>query len=264
VSIERPDRVSHYRILHELGRGGMGVVFKAHDEKLNRPVALKVLKPEFVGDEERRERFLREAHSAAAVTHPFIASIYDAGESDGALFISMEYVEGVTMRARIAKGPLPIPDAQRYATEIAEGLAKAHQSRLVHRDMKPDNVMVASDGHVKILDFGLAKLVEKRDEAATLSMTAASPELTVQGEILGTPAYMSPEQVRGESVDSRSDIFSFGVTLYELVIGKAAFRGPTHQDTLAAILKDEPPPSVEVNQGNSAPESGCNLVRNNS
>jgi Tol biopolymer transport system component/predicted Ser/Thr protein kinase len=249
MGVEIGQTISHYKILRKLGHGGMGEVYEAHDDRLDRPVALKVLKPEFVGDEERRERFLREAHSAAAVTHPYIASIYDAGEADGTLFIAMEYVEGQTVRAMLAKGPLPVPDVQRYATEIAEGLAKAHQSGLVHRDMKPDNVMVVSDGHVKILDFGLAKVVEKRDQAATLSLTAEEtpPGLTTEGSVLGTPAYMSPEQARGEPVDSRSDIFSFGSTLYEMVTGKAAFRGPTHQDTLAAILRDEPEPVHETN-----------------
>jgi serine/threonine protein kinase/tetratricopeptide (TPR) repeat protein len=241
--------ISHYRIVEELGRGGMGVVYKTHDEKLDRPVALKVLKPEFVGDEDRRQRFLREARSAAAVTHPYRASICEAGEADGTLFIAMEFVEGATLRSFLAKGPIPIPDAQRCATEIAEGLATAHQSNLVHRDLKPDNVMLASNGHVKILDFGLAKLVETRDEATTLSMTAAETPhaLTTEGAILGTPAYMSPEQARGESVDSKSDIFSFGSTAYEMLTGKAAFRGPTHQDSLASILKDEPVPLQELN-----------------
>lgn len=233
--------LSHYRILEELGRGGMGVVYKAHDTKLDRLAALKVLKPELLADEEHRQRFLREAFSAAAVTHPYIASIYDAGEAGGILFIAMEFVEGHTLRALLSKGPLPIHEAQRYASEIAEGLATAHQARLVHRDLKPDNVMVAQSGHVKILDFGLAKVVEKRDDAATVSLGRVKPaEVTTQGAILGTPAYMSPEQARGEPVDSRSDIFSLGSTLYEMITGKVPFPGPTHADMLASILRDEP------------------------
>jgi hypothetical protein len=150
----------------------MGEVYEAHDAKLDAPVALKLLKPE-LGDEEHRQRFLREARAAAAVTHPFIVSIHNVDEADGTLFMAMELVQGQTIRSLLARGALPIADAQRYATEIAEGLAHAHQSNLVHRDLKPDNVMVASSGHVKILDFGLAKLVEKRDEAATFSISRA-------------------------------------------------------------------------------------------
>ena len=218
--------ISHYRILEELGRGGMGVVYKAHDTKLDRPAALKVLKPELLEDEEHRQRFLREARSAAAVTHPYIASIYDAGEADGTLFIAMEYVEGKTLRAHFGRGALPIPEVQQYATEIAEGLATAHQANLVHRDLKPDNVMVAKNGHVKILDFGLAKVVEKRDEAATVTLGKAErAEVTTQGAILGTPAYMSPEQVRGQPTDHRSDIFAFGAVVYEMLAGRACIPG---------------------------------------
>jgi serine/threonine protein kinase/tetratricopeptide (TPR) repeat protein len=241
--------ISHYKILRKLGHGGMGDVYHAHDEKLDRSVALKVLKPEFVGDEDHRRRFLREARSAAAVTHPFIGSIYEAGETDGTLFIAMEYVDGQTIRGLLTKGALPVSDATRYATEIAEGLTIAHRSNLVHRDLKPDNVMVASNGHVKILDFGLAKLVEKRDQPTTLSISATqTAHETVAGVILGTPAYMSPEQARGEPVDSRSDIFSVGGTLYEMGTGKAPFLCSTQQDTLASILKDEPVSSHELNQ----------------
>ncbi len=244
------ETISHYRILAKLGEGGMGVVYKAADTKLGRTVALKVLKPEYVGDEEYRQRFLREARSAAAVTHPYIAAIHDADEADGTLFIAMEYVEGVTLRALLHEGTVPLSVAQRFAVEIAEGLAKAHTNQIIHRDLKPDNVMIGNDGHVKILDFGLAKLLERRDETTATQvggLPTVQGTVTVRGEILGTPAYMSPEQVRGQAVDARSDVFAFGSTLYEMLTGRAAFRGATAQDTLAAVLLEDPPSASDIN-----------------
>jgi Tol biopolymer transport system component/serine/threonine protein kinase len=262
--------LSHFRILAKIGEGGMGVVYRAEDESLKRPVALKVLPPGLVGNEERRMRFVREARAAAAATHPNIATIYEAGEADGLVFIAMELVEGKALSALIGGRPLPMRDALRIDVEIAEGLARAHQCQVIHRDLKPENVIVGADGQAKILDFGLAKLLEKQSEKARGRGSAGardpeaagtgaageselsrlgtiSGEMTRAGRILGTAAYMSPEQARGQPVDARSDIFSFGSTLYEMVTGRVPFRGKTAIDTLSAIIRDEPVPPAQIN-----------------
>ena len=232
--------LSHYRLLEKIGEGGMGVIWKTLDTKLNRHTALKVLPPELTADPERRRRLLREARAAAAVTHPNIATIYEVGEFDGITFISMELVEGRTLRSVIAGRPMTIGEALRLGAEIAEGLARAHQAGIVHRDLKPDNIMVGADGRPKILDFGLAKLVEQRE--ALLSQLSQQDtrveEMTREGTIFGTTAYMSPEQVRGNEIDVRSDIFSFGVVLYEMVTGRVPFRGQNQIETMAAILNE--------------------------
>ena len=248
--------LSHFRIVSRIGEGGMGVVYKAEDKNLHRPVALKVLQPDAVGNEERRLRFLREARAAAALTHPNIATIYEVDEAEGIVFIAMEYVEGKTLRSAIAGKPLPIREALRIGVEVAEGLARAHQARVIHRDLKPENAMVTADGHVKILDFGLAKLLETRDDLKTVErsqLDTISREMTDLGRILGTPAYMSPEQARGQAVDSRSDIFAFGIVLYEMVTGTVPFQGPTPMDTLSAILKKTAVPATQLN-GDVPPE----------
>jgi len=237
--------ISHYRILSALGEGGMGVVYLAEDQVLHRRVALKVLRPESLGDAQLRARFLQEARSAAALNHPHIATIYEAAETDGTLFIAMELIHGRSLRRMLAE-PMPLERALDLATQIADGLAHAHSQRVVHRDLKPENVMVTDDGRAKILDFGLAKLTtSSQDATATLlaSQTAtAFDQLTVQGQIMGTPAYMSPEQARGLAVDFRSDIFSFGSMVYEMCTGKPSFFGPTPLDTLSAVLHTVPPP----------------------
>ena len=234
-------RISHFKILSKIGEGGMGVVYRAEDEKLGRQVALKVLQPEAVGNEERRLRFMREARSAAAVTHPHIATIHEIDEVDGVIFIAMELVEGKTLREAIGGEPLPMRDALRYAIEIAEALSRAHKAGVVHRDLKPDNVIVGDDRHVKILDFGLAKLAEPpADEDPSSRMQTISAEMTQAGRILGTARYMSPEQARGLVVDARSDLFAFGIMLYEMITGAPPFRGKTPTDTLLAIVRDQP------------------------
>jgi tRNA A-37 threonylcarbamoyl transferase component Bud32 len=241
---------SHFRILAKIGEGGMGVVYRAEDEKLRRPVALKVLPPDLVGNEERRLRFLREARAAAAVNHPNIATIYEVGEDDGVVFIAMELVEGKTLRALLGGRPLPLKTTLKIAVEITEALSRAHPLHVVHRDLKPDNIALDADGHVKILDFGLAKLLEDHpgSQSADLSrLHTISGEMTQAGRILGTAAYMSPEQARGESVDARSDLFSFGVVLYEMATGQVPFQGRTNTDTQSAIIRDRPVPAVEVN-----------------
>ena len=227
----------------------MGVVYAAHDEKLRRQVALKVLKASSVGGEEARHRFLREARAAAAVTHPNIAAIHEVDEADGVVFIAMELVEGETLRQILTGCPLPVGEAGRIASEIAEGLDSAHRARIIHRDLKPENIIVRPDGHVKILDFGLAKRSDTRADLLPVGEAETrSIEATAQGSILGTPGYMSPEQVRGGAVDARSDIFSLGTILYEMVTGRRAFRGDSMPDILSAILRDDPEPASRVNR----------------
>src|SRR5262245_32449984 len=244
-------QLSHYRIRERLGAGGMGVVYRAEDQRLHRPVALKVLPPELIASEERRRRLLREARAGAAVVHPSVAAVYEIGEADGIIFVAMEFVEGETLQERIAGRPLPLPGALGIATEMADGLAAAHQAHLIHRDLKPANVVIRPDGHVKILDFGLAKFSqEERSGSSEASQPESFPaEPTREGRLLGTPAYMSPEQVRGEPLDGRSDLFSFGSTLYEMLTGQTPFRRASPAETLTAILRDEPTPASRLHPG---------------
>ena len=228
----------------------MGVVWQALDTKLNRHIALKLLPAELTADPERRRRFVREARTAAAVTHPNIVTIYEIDEVDGVTFIAMELIEGRSLRLVIGDKPMPVSEAVRIATEIAEGLTRAHQDRIVHRDLKPENVIIGSDGRPRILDFGLAKLVEHQQEALRSQLSrdeTRTEEMTREGKILGTPAYMSPEQARGEVVDERSDLFSFGVMLYEMVTGRLPFQGQSQIETLAAILHKPAMPASRVN-----------------
>ena len=235
--------LSHFRILRKIGEGGMGVVYEAEDVELQRRVALKVLRRDFLGKEDRRQRFLREARTAAQITHPHIATVYEVGEDDGETFIAMEFVEGQNLRQRIGGKPLPIDEAMRLAVQVAEGLAAAHEAQIVHRDLKPENVMIGPDGRARILDFGLAKPLEQPNPEDSDATVAISGE----GRILGTVAYMAPEQARGLEVDGRSDHFSFGITLYEMLTGKPAFQGDTPSDTLTHILRDNPVPGIELN-----------------
>jgi tetratricopeptide (TPR) repeat protein/predicted Ser/Thr protein kinase len=242
--------LSHFRILARIGKGGMGVVYRAQDERLRRAVALKVLPPDLVANEERRLRFLREARAAAAIGHPNIATIYEVDEADGVVFIAMELVEGKTLRELIGGRPMPVEEALRIATGIAEGLAEAHKAKIVHRDLKPENVMVGTGRQVKILDFGLAKVIEEQVEVRRSQLTQAdtvSRQLTREKRVLGTAAYMSPEQARGDRVDTRSDLFSFGSTLYEMVTGRAPFRGGNDIETLSAILREPAAPASRSN-----------------
>jgi serine/threonine protein kinase len=232
--------LSHYRILDELSRGGMGVVYRAVDTRLNREVALKVLPPELVADPERKERFAQEAQAAAALEHPHIAVIYEINEAEGVTFIVMELIRGEKLRDRIAREPLPAGRALELATEIAEGLSCAHDRGIVHRDLKSANVMLTDEGHVKIIDFGLAKLLSpvahEGGEAPTAKRGGTDP-----GVVMGTVSYMSPEQARGAKVDHRSDVFSFGVLLYEMLARKLPFQAQSSIETLNAILKEAPP-----------------------
>jgi eukaryotic-like serine/threonine-protein kinase len=239
--------LAHFRIVEKLGEGGMGVVYRATDEKLRRSVALKVLPDSFAQDEDRRRRFLREARSAAAVTHANIATVHEVGEADGHVFIAMELVEGETLRARLENG-LSVAESVRIAKEIARGLARAHEKGIVHRDLKPENVMLTRHDEVKILDFGLAKAREERvPTASALENADTETNLTREGKLLGTPGYMSPEQARGQEVDARTDVFAFGVVLYEMLTGERPFVGGTTQDVLTAVMRDAPKRASEKN-----------------
>jgi len=254
MTLEPGTQLSHYRLGKKLGEGGMGVVYHAEDTKLRRQVAVKVLPPELVENKERRLRFMREARTAAAVNHPNIATVYEVDEVDGVLFIAMELIQGKSLRETLASGrPLPLRQTLRLASEMSEGLARAHKAGVIHRDLKPDNIMLTEDGHAKILDFGLAKLREETpsggagDDADSSRMATISGEMTKEGKIFGTAKYMSPEQARGRIVDERSDLFSLGSVLYEMATGKAPFGGETTTDTLSSILRDSPPPPMQLN-----------------
>ena len=226
-----------YEIQSQLGEGGMGLVFLAQDRALDRPVALKFLSARLQQPDEARRRFLREAKAAAALDHPYICKIYQTGEEDGRPFIAMEYVRGETLRSRLDASPMPLKDILRLGIEVAEALESAHAARIVHRDLKPSNIMLTTGGHVKVLDFGLAKRIG--EEVGVYAETRA--ELTETGTVHGTVAYMSPEQVRGQEVDVRSDIFSLGVVLYESLTGKNPFKAGSLLETASQVLHHMPP-----------------------
>jgi len=233
--------LSHYKIIEKIGQGGMGVVYRAEDTNLGRDVAIKVLPEQFTKDPQRLARFEREAKLLASLNHPNIAAIYGLEEADGVRFLALELVEGETLAERVAKGPVPVKETLEVCRQIAEGVEAAHEKGVIHRDLKPANVKVTPEGKVKILDFGLAKAFEGETPAADISQSPTlTEEMTRAGVILGTAAYMSPEQARGKAVDKRSDIFAFGCVLYELLTGKRAFGGETVTDTLAKILEGEP------------------------
>src|SRR5262245_11417950 len=238
--------IKHYRVEEALGQGGMGVVYRARDTRLDRPVALKFLAPEATLDAERTQRFLHEARTAGKLTHPAIAQIYDVDEADGEIFIAMELVPGKTVRTLLRGKELDLLGALEIAVQVGNGLSKAHEAGIVHRDIKAENIMVTPDGHAKILDFGLAKLLDpvpsgppgSADEISHMETIAK----TQAGMVMGTLRYMSPEQARGQAVDQRSDIFSLGVVLYEMVTGQVPFDGKTPLDTLHAIAFEETRP----------------------
>lgn len=242
--------LGHYQVVEEIGSGGMGIVYKARDMHLDRFVALKILPPEKTADPERKRRFVQEAKAASALNHSNIVHIYDIASDAGVDFIAMEFVEGKTLDEVIGHRGLSVKDTLKLAIQISDALAKAHSAGIIHRDLKPSNIMVNEAGVVKILDFGLAKLVEKvqGDEfASTASIGAEGKPITEKGAIIGTVAYMSPEQAEGKVVDTRSDIFSFGSLLYEMITGRRAFQGSNRISTLSAILEKEPAPlGVEI------------------
>jgi DNA helicase-2/ATP-dependent DNA helicase PcrA len=236
------ETIAHYRIMELLGAGGMGAVYKAYDEKLHRVVALKLLTPEYISQEDRRRRFLQEARAASILNHPHILTVYEVGEDNGKPYIAMEYVEGETLRQKITSRALQVGEALEIAIQIAEGLARAHEAGIIHRDLKPENLMIRRDGYAKILDFGLAKLVQRRERAFTVDSTQKTllRVETQAGTIMGTVNYMSPEQLLGQRVDLRCDIFSFGVVLCEMLTGMRPFAHDNQIDTMHAILHQEP------------------------
>jgi Tol biopolymer transport system component/serine/threonine protein kinase len=240
--------IGHYLIEEKLGEGGMGVVYRARDTRLDRPVAIKVLPHDKVADPERKRRFIQEAKAASALNHPSIVTIHDIDQAEGVDFIAMEYVDGGTLDDVIGRKGLRLGEALKYAIQVADALTAAHAAGIVHRDLKPGNVMVTAKGHVKVLDFGLAKLMEALPAGGTDPTLTLKPA-TEEGKIVGTIAYMSPEQAEGKKVDARSDIFSFGSLLYEMVTGRRAFQGESNASTMAAILKDNPKPASQMVEG---------------
>src|SRR5258705_3159076 len=245
-----------YRIIGPLGAGGMGEVYVARDPSLGRTVAIKVLPQRFSGDRESLSRFTREARSASALNHPNIVTIHEVGTDSGTPYIVMEHIEGTDLRTLLRSGPPPNRKTLDIAAQIADGLAAAHEQGIVHRDLKPENVMVTKDGYVKILDFGLAKIIRpagEDDDTAQLDLPGTNP-----GTILGTVGYMSPEQATGKPLDFRSDQFALGAILYELATGKPAFEADNAIDTLSAILHEEVQSISRFNV--QAPEPFCWIV----
>ncbi len=245
--------ISHFEVLEKLGQGGMGVVYKARDTQLNRLVALKVLPAELVSDPERRRRFVQEAKAASALNHPNIITVYEISSYEGGEFIAMEFVRGKTLDAFISRKGLDLDQALKYAVQIAEALATAQANGIIHRDVKPANIMVTDSGLVKVLDFGLAKLTEAPATDADAARTVDEILRTTEGTIAGTAAYMSPEQAEGKPVDSRTDIFSFGAVLYEMVTGQRPFQGSSQLSILTSVLRDDPQPMAAI-AGNVPPE----------
>jgi eukaryotic-like serine/threonine-protein kinase len=239
-------KLGPYEIVTLIGAGGMGEVYRARDSRLKREVAIKILPHSLSLDADRLRRFEQEALATAALNHPNILAVFDIGESEGSPYVVSELLDGETLRERLRTGPIPVRKALDYASQIAHGLAAAHEKGIIHRDLKPENLFITKDGRVKILDFGLAKLTQAEPGAHTSLPTATQG--TEAGMVLGTAGYMSPEQVRGKALDARSDIFSFGAILYEMLSGKRAFHGDTPADTMSSILKEDPPDLSETNR----------------
>jgi Tol biopolymer transport system component len=259
MSLPAGTKLGPYEVVAPLGAGGMGEVYRARDTRLKRDVAIKVLPSAYAEDAERLRRFEQEAQAASALNHPNILSIFDFGEHEGAPYMVSELLEGETLRARMAGGAFQPRRAIGHALQIAQGLAAAHEKSIVHRDLKPENVFITSDGRVKILDFGLAKLTQPEGKLSSQTNLPTEAPGTEPGVVLGTLGYMSPEQVRGKAADARSDIFSFGAILYEMLSGRRAFQGDTAADTISAILTRDPPDLSETNR--RIPEALDRIVR---
>ncbi|HXI04412.1 MAG TPA: serine/threonine-protein kinase, partial [Candidatus Saccharimonadales bacterium] len=240
MSLAAGEHIGPYVIAGPLGAGGMGEVYRARDTRLERDVALKVLPERTAADQEALSRFEREAKAIAALSHPNILAIHDLGVHEGKAYSVTELLEGETLRSRLGGGALPLRKGVDYALQIAHGLAAAHDKGVIHRDLKPENLFVTHDGRVKILDFGIAKLAQPDAGDGGTAAPTVDPG-TLPGTVIGTLGYMSPEQVRGAAVDPRSDLFSFGAVLYEMLSGRRAFRGDTPADTISAILREDPP-----------------------
>ena len=240
-------QLSHYRIVSKIGAGGMGEVYLAEDTRLDRKVAIKVLPADFAKDEDRLRRFEQEARATSALNHPNILTVYDIGNHDGSPFIVAELLEGEELRVQLNDGAIAPRKTIEYAQQIVAGLSAAHERGIVHRDLKPENLFVTTDDRVKILDFGLAKLRPAKVAMGAGSEVATQKALTDPGVVMGTVGYMSPEQVRGRDTDHRSDIFSFGVILYEMLTGRRPFAGESAVELMNAILKEEPEELSETN-----------------
>src|SRR6266404_3527115 len=259
--------IAHYKIVSQIGAGGMGEVYLAEDTRLHRKVALKILPADLASNQDRMRRFDQEAMAAASLNHPHIAHIYEIGESEGVHFIAMEYVDGETLREKIHRDKASLLKLLKYLTQVAEGLSKAHAAGIVHRDLKPDNIMITRDDYAKILDFGLAKLLEAQrspgygDTTSSELATAFVPHESLPGTILGTVGYMSPEQAQGKTaeIDHRSDIFSFGCILYEAATGRRAFEGKDALDSLHKIVHAPTPQVSDINP--AAPAELQKIVR---
>ena len=239
-------RLGPYEILASIGAGGMGEVYRARDSRLGRTVAVKLLAPHLAASPEVRLRFEREARTVSQLSHPNICAVYDVGRQGDLDYLVMEHLDGETLAARLASGPMPLQDLLRCAAEIADALARAHAAGVVHRDLKPGNVMLTSTG-TKLLDFGLARIVEREEPQARQSVAeTAARSLTEQGAVLGTLAYMAPEQLEGKPADARADVFAFGAVVYEMTTGRPAFEGTSRAALMVSVLSSDPPPFSRV------------------
>src|SRR5215471_319948 len=239
--------IEHFEIISRIGAGGMGEVYLARDTRLGRRVALKLLPPSFTADPQLRERFLREAQLASSLDHPNICTIHEMGESSGSLFIAMQYVEGVNLKQLVGSSPLKLDAVLSISLQAADALAAAHEQGIIHRDIKSNNIIVTPRGQVRVLDFGLAKLMDGGNGSEDKAERELKSELTKTGAVMGTPSYMSPEQARGEKIDHRSDIFSMGIVIYEMASGDVPFKKKSQAETMNAVINEPHTPAAQLN-----------------